>query len=206
MRIIAGSRRGMKIEPPRGKETTRPISDRVKENLFNILRDRVAEAVVLDLFAGTGSLGLEALSRGAQWVTFVERADPVAGILNRNVEHLQFLESSRVVQDDALRLRPSIVESNLRDKPQPLVFDMLFVDPPYAMMEDEEMRQRIGESLARLIDLGALAASATIVVRHHSRALFRYDWPKLHLTDSRRYGSMTLDFLQPTRSDIEESL
>lgn len=205
MRIIAGRRRGTKISPPRGKETTRPISDRVKENLFNILRDRLAEAVVLDLFAGTGSLGLEALSRGAQWVTFVEQASPVVEILNRNVEHLRFLESSRVVQGDALRLRPSIVKSNLRDRPQPLVFDLLFVDPPYAMMEDEKMRQRIGESLAGLIDLGALAASATIVVRHDSRALFQYDWPKLGLTDSRRYGSMTLDFLQPTRRDLEES-
>ncbi|NIA22170.1 MAG: 16S rRNA (guanine(966)-N(2))-methyltransferase RsmD [Anaerolineaceae bacterium] len=207
MRIIAGSRRGMKIAPPQGKETTRPISDRVKENLFNILQARMDGAVVLDLFAGTGTLGLEALSRGAEWVTFVEQARPVVDILNRNVEHLRFVESSRVVHGDALHLRPSIVEGGLRDRPGPLVFDLLFVDPPYAMMEDDAMRQRIGEPLAKLIDLGALAASATIVVRHDSRALFQYDWPKLHLTDSRRYGSMALDFLQPieTKSNAEES-
>ena len=208
MRIIAGSRRGMKIEPPRGAETTRPISDRVKENLFNIIQGSVPEAVVLDLFAGTGSLGLEALSRGADWATFVEQAGSVVEILNRNVEHLRFVESSRVVRGDALRLRPSIVESGLRDRPEPLVFDLLFVDPPYAMMEDAPVRHRIGESLAHLIDLGALAESATIVVRHDSRARFEYDWPHLRLTDSRRYGSMTLDFLQPamTKSDTAESV
>ncbi len=195
----------MKITSPRGAETTRPISDRVKENLFNILGGRTPEAVVLDLFAGTGSLGLEALSRGAQWVTFVEQADSVAGILNRNVEHLRFVESSRVVQGDALRLRPSIVETGLRDRPGPLVFDLVFLDPPYAMMKDDLVRQRIGESLVRLIDLGALAESATIVVRHDSHADFEYNWPGLHKTDSRRYGSMTLDFLQPAESHIEDS-
>jgi len=197
MRIIAGLRRGMKLEPPRGKDVTRPITDRVKENLFNILQTEVPGATVLDLFAGTGSLGLEALSRGARWATFVEQNAEAAALLRHNIEHVRFTESSRVIRGDALHLRPAIVETAMRDPAGPLVFDLVFLDPPYRMMENETDRQRIGESLAQLASFGALAPEAVIVVRHESRTSVEYRWPGLRVTDSRRYGAMTLDFLRP---------
>jgi 16S rRNA (guanine966-N2)-methyltransferase len=196
MHIIAGERRGRKIESPRGRETTRPITNRVKENLFNILRDRVEEAVVLDLFCGTGSLGLEALSRGARWTTFVEQDRDVARILQQNIATLQYDMASRVLNGDALRLRPGIQDSLLRDVPGPLVFDLVFCDPPYRMMADALLRERVGESLANLVGIQALAADVTIVVRRETRAVPQADWPDFELTQSRTYGSMALDFFR----------
>lgn len=196
MHIIAGERRGRKLQSPRGRETTRPITNRVKENLFNILRDRVEGAVVLDLYCGTGSLGLEALSRGARWVTFVEQDRDVGRLLLQNVATLEYEMASRVVAGDALRLRPGIQDSLLRDVPGPLVFDLVFCDPPYRMMADALLRERIGESLANLAGFGALAADATIVVRREAHAASEADWPGFERTRSRTYGSMTLDFFR----------
>jgi len=197
LRIIAGERRGWRIDSPRGRDVTRPITDRVKENLFNIIQGLVPEAIVLDLFAGTGSIGLEALSRGANWVTFVEQHHDVAAILKANVAKLRYEAASRVIHGDALRLRPSVRDSGQADMGSDLVFDLVFLDPPYPMLADELMRARIGESLAELSSLGALAAEATIVIRRESRTPGQYAWPGFQLTRSRPYGSMTLDFLQP---------
>lgn len=197
VRIIAGARRGSRLESPRGKETTRPITDRVKENLFNIIQPLVPDAVVLDLFAGTGSLGLEALSRGARWATFVEHHRDVAAILGRNVSRLQYDLASRVICGDALHLRPAVRDTGLRDAPDPLVFDLVFLDPPYTMLTDELLRQRVGDGLRRLADCGALADRATIIVRRESRAAPESRWPGFALERSRAYGPMTLDFLQP---------
>ena len=196
MRIIAGERRGWRLESPKGADVTRPISDRVKENLFNIIQGQVPASVALDLFAGTGSVGLEALSRGARWVTFVEQDREAARILQRNVARLGYEAASRVITGDALRLRPGIRDTGLRDPPGPLTFDLVFVDPPYRMMADDLMRAVIGESLATLASYGAIAEDATIVVRRESRLKLQYQWPGLEPTRSRPYGSMALDFLR----------
>jgi len=196
IRIIAGERRGWKLEAPKGKLLTRPITDRVKENLFNILQARVPDAVVLDLFAGTGALGLEALSRGARWATFVEQHRDVADVLKRNVAHLRYEPASRVITGDALRLRPAVRDSGLRQVGDDLVFDLVFVDPPYAMMNDELMRGRIGDALEELMAFGALAEGATIVVRRETHLKADYLWPHMRRGQSRTYGSMTLDFFE----------
>jgi 16S rRNA (guanine966-N2)-methyltransferase len=205
LRIIAGERRGWRIDSPRGRDVTRPITDRVKENLFNIIQGLVPDAIVLDLFAGTGSMGLEALSRGANWVTFVEQHHEVAAILKSNVAKLRYETASRVIHGDALRLRPSVRDSGRVDMGNDLVFDLVFLDPPYPMLADELMRAKIGETLAELSSLGALAADATIIVRRESRTPGQYDWPGFELTRSRPYGSMTLDFLRPMAATSTES-
>ena len=220
LRIIAGERRGWRIEAPESADVTRPITDRVKENLFNIIQTLVPDAVVLDLFAGTGSIGLEALSRGAAWVTFVEQHREIVELLRRNIAFLGYEDRSRVVPGSALRFRPDIRRRRLpgvaelrqasrppgpRPIPPPeqappaeagdLVFDLVFLDPPYRMMQDDLTRRMIGESLTRLVELGAVALAATIVLRHDSANQFECDWPGFVLTQSRRYGSMTLEFL-----------
>jgi len=196
IRIIAGRRRGWKLEAPKGKLVTRPITDRVKENLFNIIQGQVPDAVVLDLFAGTGALGLEALSRGARWATFVEQDRQVSAVLKRNVARLGYEEVSRVITGDALRLRPGVRDSGLRQVPEDLVVDLVFVDPPYAMMDDRLMRERIGDALEELMTFGALAPGATVVVRHEARSKADTAWPHLRRGQSRTYGSMTLDFFE----------
>jgi len=88
LRIIAGAHKGARLETPRGKGLLRPMRDQVRGALFNILAANLPEARVLDLFAGTGSLGLEALSRGAAHTVFVDRAPPCFAFLRRNVAHL----------------------------------------------------------------------------------------------------------------------
>ena len=195
MRIIAGQRRGWKLEPPKGYDVSRPITDRVKEALFNILQFDVPDRTVLDLFAGVGSMGLEALSREARWVTFVEQDRDVAEALRRNIERLRFEDSSRVIQGNVLKLREGIRDTARPDAPDLLTFDLVFVDPPYRLMKDDLTRTMVGETLAQLAAWNALAPNVIITVRHESRDIIAYDWPGLAVTDSRRWGSMTIDFL-----------
>lgn len=120
MRIIAGSARGTKLQDP--GETTRPTSDRVREAIFNVLRHVIPEARVLDLFAGTGALGLEALSRGSASCTFVENDPQALRRLRNNIARTKFPQT-RVLETDALLFITS---------PRPSAeFDLIFADPPY---------------------------------------------------------------------------
>src|SRR5437879_617439 len=108
MRIIAGERRGHKIDGPKG-HSTRPTSDLVRESFFNILRELVVDRVVVDLFAGTGALGLEALSRGASRAIFVERNRENVALVYRNVATLRYEDRVRVLATDAYRWVRSFV-------------------------------------------------------------------------------------------------
>ena len=122
MRIVAGTRRGARIHTGRA-ERFRPTSDRVREALFAILGDRVEGAAVLDLCAGSGALGFEALSRGAEEALFVEKNRRVAGWIARNARDLRFEERATIVTREALRFLD-------RDR-RAARFDLVFADPPY---------------------------------------------------------------------------
>ena len=126
MRIIAGRFRGTKLVAPKD-DSVRPTSDRAREALFNVLAHgidglEIEGARVLDLFAGTGALGLEALSRGARYCLFIEQSAAARGLLRRNVEALQLTGVTRIWRRDATKLGPA---SNLE------AFDLMFLDPPY---------------------------------------------------------------------------
>ena len=123
MRVIAGTARGRKIQAPPGSGT-RPITDRAKESIFNMLvsRGAVVDAVVVDLFAGSGSFGIECLSRGAERVVFVESARPAAATIRSNLEHLGFTDRA------SIEVGP--VESLIGRLPSA---DLAFCDPPYAL-------------------------------------------------------------------------
>jgi len=126
MRIIAGRFRGAKLAAPKD-DSVRPTSDRVREALFNVLAHGIGDfeiegARVLDLFAGTGALGLEALSRGARYCLFIEQSAAARGLLRRNVETLQLTGATRIWRRDATKLGPA---GNLDP------FDLMFLDPPY---------------------------------------------------------------------------
>src|SRR3954447_26229618 len=122
MRIIAGERKGHRIAAPKG-ETTRPTGDRVREAAFNLIGP-VDDAAVLDLFAGSGGLGLEALSRGAARATFVDSGRDALRTINANLDKLR-LTGARVLGQDVLRF--------LATEPGP--YDLILVDPPYDMVE-----------------------------------------------------------------------
>lgn len=203
MRIIAGERRGFRLESPKGADVTRPITDRVKENLFNIIQALTPGATVLDLFAGTGSLGLEALSRGAEWVTFVEQNLETAAILERNAERLGYREQCRILRTNVLRLRPTVRDSGNFDVGDELTFDLVFIDPPYKMIEDKLTLAHLGDTLSELVNMEALDADAMLVLRYPSHVRMQYPWGGLTLRKSRKYGSMTLDFLRIGDNDQE---
>lgn len=124
MRIIAGAFRGRRLHAPRDQRI-RPTIDRVREAIFNIIASEVPEAKVLDLFAGTGAMGLEALSRGAAFCVFVDQNAEAARIIRDNIELCGASERSRVIQDSA-------VSAIRRLASKGELFDLIFMDPPYA--------------------------------------------------------------------------
>jgi len=190
MRIIAGAKRGMKLLIPK-TQVTRPITDRVKESLFMILQnyDLLAEARVADLFCGVGSLGLEALSRGAAWVTFVEKNAEIAAVLEKNIAKAGFGTRSRVVRASAFRIGAPVEPGGER-------YDLVFVDPPYALTQEVGK----GSSLAELLQLlqDQVVARGVVVVRTQRDTPPLDDYGQFHAVDRRDWGSMSVVLLQAT--------
>ncbi|MBQ9366113.1 MAG: 16S rRNA (guanine(966)-N(2))-methyltransferase RsmD [Schwartzia sp.] len=151
MRIITGTAKGARLKSPRGM-TTRPTSDRVKESLFSILGRRVFDARVLDIFAGTGGLGLESLSRGSRIATFIDRA--TAGIIRDNAEHTRLIGRAVIIRGDVF----SVMERMAIEGEQ---FDLVFCDPPYKKgLWEKALAYLDGEGGALLAD------DALIIVEH----------------------------------------
>ncbi len=188
-RVVAGALGGRRLEVPRGR-TVRPTSDRVREALFSTLGDRVVGATVLDLFAGTGALGIEALSRGAAHVTFVERDAVVARVLRRNLETLELVADVRVVP--AARFVDELADAS--DVP---VFDLVLCDPPYRVAASDVVALLV--SLAR----GGHVTAGTVMVVERARrgdALVLPDGV-LAVTDERTYGDTVLYYVRSGSAD-----
>ena len=179
MRIIAGQRRGHKFDGPRD-QATRPTSDFVRESIFNILGGSVEDLLVLDLFAGTGALGLEALSRGAARAIFVERNRENAALIRRNIATLRYEDRAQVVLADAYRWAKAYVPADA----EPVV---VFIDPPYADYEDHPDRvSKLLEGLLKTLPDGSILSSES------SRKLDSDVLPDLEAWDVRRYGGTQL--------------
>ena len=178
--MTGGALRGRRIRVPRGT-TVRPTADRVRESLFARL-GTLDGVRVLDLFAGSGALGIEALSRGAASALFVERAGVVAGVLRENLEELDLLDRSRVLRAEASAAVRRFAASGER-------VDLVFVDPPYS---DRETCERALRSLATS---GILAPRATVLVEA-SRRMPPPPIPGLRPLDERRYGDTVLHRLE----------
>lgn len=186
MRIIAGAAKGRRLAGPKGAEI-RPTADRVKEALFASLQPIVPGTSVLDLFAGTGALGLEALSRGAAHVTFVERARPALAVLRRNVDTVGLAGTELVTSDVMTALRGALPGSP---------FDLVLADPPYHHPNAE-----VAALLEAVVD--HLAPGAVVVVERTSRD-GAPPWPSALLAGTpRRYGDTTLHRAE-RRSEHEE--
>jgi 16S rRNA (guanine966-N2)-methyltransferase len=174
MRVIAGVAGGMPLVVPRERRT-RPITDRVKETLFGILGERVPGARVLDLYAGSGAIGIEALSRGAAHATFVEKAPEAVAAIRTNLQRTRLGDLARVEARD--------VEAFLRDAPGG-PWDLVFLDPPY------ELRAIVAPLRAAVPHL---APGATMVAKH----FWRTELPEvegLEIARQRRFGETMLTF------------
>ncbi len=185
MRVIAGTHRSRKLLPPEGDEVTRPITDRVKQALFDRLWSMGAleTAQGLDLFAGTGSLGIEALSRGVERVAFVERDRQARALLDRNLESLQLTDRATVLHVDAFGATHL---SLLRATPPGLIF----CDPPYQLVHDSP--QRIAALIAALAPVAA--DDAVLVLRTDAHVTMTDAIAGWTGPDTHGYGSMALHF------------
>jgi 16S rRNA (guanine966-N2)-methyltransferase len=196
MRIIAGTKRGMKLVSPR-TDVTRPITDRVKQSLFDVLQsyDLLAGARVADLFSGVGSLGLEALSRGAAFAAFVEKNADVAEVLEKNIAKAGFGEQSRVVHASAFRVGAPLSAAGGR-------YDLVFVDPPYAATREVAG----GSSLADLMEIlrDQVAPRGVVVVRTHRSVTLLDDYGPFHAVDRRQWGTMAVVLFQ-ARADEQQA-
>ena len=177
MRIIAGSKRGARIAAPKGL-ATRPTGDRVREAAFNLIGP-VDGASVLDLYAGSGAMGLEALSRGARSAVFVEADREACTTIQRNLIKLK-LEGAQIVCRDALTALVQEVSSGRR-------YDLVLLDPPYAMYSD--LQARLAPYLPSVVTDDGL-----LVVETSSREEPELPLPK---RTSRRYGSARLTLFEP---------
>ena len=180
MRIIAGNSRGRNLSSPKGTKT-RPTSDRVREAIFSIVGDLVVNARVLDLYSGTGAIGLEALSRGAEHTVFVETDPAALKCLNTNIERCRCQDKSEVVSRSVLFYLETIDSGD--------DFDLVFADPPY--------RSDLGTLTLLAISKHAKPSKRCLIILEHAPDSIPEPIPdNLDKVDARKYGSVGVTFLQ----------
>jgi len=179
VRVIAGEAKGRKLKMVPGSGT-RPISDRVKENLFNLIQWEVAESSFLDLFAGTGSVGIEALSRGAEKVIFLETARAAVSVIQANLVHCRLDARAKVLRTDAF----SFLANDPRES-----FDLIYVAPP----QYKEMWSRAVLALDGRPRWLA-ANDGLIITQIHPKEYRELELVNLELVNQRTYGSTMLCF------------
>ncbi len=179
MRIIAGTARGRQIQAPKGRDT-RPTLDRVKEAMFSMIQFRIPDSTVLDLFAGSGNLGLEALSRGARYAVLNDHSRTCCELIRQNAALLRMTDRTQVMQMDFLQALTYLAQAGQK-------FDLVFLDPPYAQ----------GPQIAaeKIADMGLLVPQGLIVAEH------AWDRPPeagsgLNVVNDRKYGDVGVCLLE----------
>jgi 16S rRNA (guanine(966)-N(2))-methyltransferase RsmD len=181
MRVIAGTLRSRILQAPAGM-ATRPTSDRLRETLFNVLARRIEGARFLDLYAGTGAVGIEALSRGAAHVVFVEKAQQTIKVLRANLEHLGLKSRFRVVTGN--------VGGFLGRPEMDALVDVVFLDPPYDhVLEYAEVLRSLGGPAS-----GLLADHAVVVAEHRRKESLDDEYGNLRRTRLLQQGDAALSF------------
>jgi 16S rRNA (guanine(966)-N(2))-methyltransferase RsmD len=180
LRVIAGKARGRRLRPVPG-DTTRPITDRTKESLFNIIAGDIAGASVLDLFGGTGSVGIEALSRGAEFVRFIDKERQAVSTIKANLESTGLGSGGEVLHRDAFALLGS---------PPDRAFDYVYIAPP----QYKELWKKALLSLDS--NPGWMAEAAWVIVQVHPKEFTELKLQNLEEIDRRTYGSTLLVFYE----------
>ena len=178
MRIIGGKNKGKKINLPIDKNT-RPLRDLVKESIFNLIEHSnkfnitILNSIVLDLFSGTGSFGLECFSRGAKFITFVENYPDVLEILKKNISNMDALSNSEVIENNCFKL----MKENKKFSKK---FDIIFLDPPYK-------NKNVNILIDQIIDHKVLKKNGIILLHRHKKDDIEIT-SKLNILDTRKYG------------------
>ena len=165
--------------------------------MFSVLYkyDVIEDCIVSDVFAGTGSLGLEALSRGAKWCTFIEKDRKTAEILNRNIEKAAFVAESKVISANAFSIGAGDASANIGGQ----LYDLVFVDPPFPMTYDTGPKSRLGGLLS--IICNQIREGGIVTVRTNRRAMLADSYDSLKVIDRRDWGKMAVTILQAQARD-----
>lgn len=177
LRVIAGTAKGHKLITVKGM-TTRPTSDRVKESLFNIIAQYIADSNVLDLFAGTGSLGIEALSRGAATAVFTDKSRDCCDIIRDNLIRTKLKEKGTVFNE-------SFSETLARTLSKGRKYDIVLLDPPYN-------KNFIQEALKILSKNDIISENGILIAEHHVKDMLPEHEGRLEQVDRRKYGETVL--------------
>ncbi|SES66421.1 16S rRNA (guanine(966)-N(2))-methyltransferase RsmD [Natronincola peptidivorans] len=179
MRIIAGKARGYRLITPKDFKI-RPTSDRVKESIFNIIQNYIIDGIVIDLFAGTGSLGLEALSRNAEKVYFVDKDKDSIDIIKQNLSKMNLLAKGEIIHADVISAINNLTEKKVQA-------DIIFMDPPY--------NKGLGNAALEDIDTSELLApSGRIIIEHDKSEDMPIEMNKLHQFRRKDYGNTSVSF------------
>jgi 16S rRNA (guanine966-N2)-methyltransferase len=182
MRVIAGKFRSRPLTAPRGLDT-RPTSDRLRETLFNVLAPRIEDAAFLDLYAGSGANGIEALSRGASRVVFAEKAAPAIAAIRANLQSLGIREGYQLETRSAAASVKRLYEQDQQ-------FDLIFLDPPYQAAEEYALvLGLVGDTCNAL-----LADDAVVIAEHHRKQPLEDQYGKLHRYRLLEQGDAALSF------------
>jgi len=184
LRVIAGSARGTKLKAPKGL-SVRPTADRVKEALFNIINARVIDCVFIDLFAGSGAVGIEALSRGAKNAVFVDHNRVNIALIKDNLEKTRLAERARLLCSDAGKAIDSLAAENFKA-------DLFFIDPPYDLANVELL-------VSRIFAKDLVSPTGLVVVEHSAKNLiWAESFPGYR---QKKYGDTSLTFITPLGSN-----
>lgn len=191
MRVIAGSARGIPLSPVKGI-TTRPVLDRIKGSLFNILAGVIPESRVIDMYAGTGAIGIEALSRGAKSCIFIESDSSAIHVIKKNLEATRLHGNAQVLKYDVFEITPYLEKNNI-------AVDLIFASPPYPLIEKSLYRDKLLTLFSSLCSKFILQPGGLIMLQHRKTdfeiapAVFC-----LELFDTRIYGDTQLSFFKNT--------
>ncbi len=183
MRVISGIARGTKLDTV-DSENTRPTLDRVKESFFNIIQKDIEEdTIVLDLFAGSGSIGIEFISRGCKRVYLCDKAYEATNVIKKNLQKTRFTESSVVINKDYKKCLKDLSEKNIK-------FDIIFLDPPYSA-------NIAIDAVKIILSLNLLNENGKIIIEtdQEEREVEGFKELNLNLYDCRKYGRVSLIFL-----------
>ena len=193
MRIVAGKFRSRQIKSLKGHEL-RPTSDRLRETLFNVLSPVIEGSRFLDIFAGTGAIGIEAISRGAREVVFLENHIPAVKLIRENLATLEIHRGFQIVAGDALHSLEDLTASNDAARS---AFDIIFLDPPYAATQEYELvLQLLGGS-------ALLAQSGLAIAEHHHKLRLPEKAENLRRYRVLRQGDAALSFYRHGRAPGE---
>ncbi|MBC2575658.1 16S rRNA (guanine(966)-N(2))-methyltransferase RsmD [Peptostreptococcus canis] len=178
MRVISGIARGLKLNSP-VNDDVRPTTDRVKESMFNIIASRIYDSSVLDLFSGSGALGIECISRGSKYVYFCDNNENSIKVIKSNLEKARFYDNYEIMKDDFRNIIKIL--SNKNEK-----FDIIFVDPPY-------YEGLFDEVISMIINKKILEDDGLIVVEHDSNIIMK-EYDGIYKIKEKKYGMTKLTF------------